>query len=155
MTECQCVPGAPRGVCVQSSHTIPILRQGHHYFPKAGQSPGKFWKVTHRTRSQSSGCKWLPGVLHKWRRISGKQDSRLCSILLHQLVTMVNCIPSPAPSLTICTMDTVQPFCLPVAGASGWQPVRCLMALAASGLLHVMVLKTSHLSNKAALQVLT
>lgn len=65
--------------------------------------------------------KWLPRVLHKRRRISEKQGSRLRSILLHLLVTMAGCSPSPEPSLTVCKMHRVQPCWYPIAAAWGQQ----------------------------------
>lgn len=139
----------------------------HHYFPKAGNFPGKFWKVASGSHNDSENTESVlrvqvtpmsPAQMEKTQWQVGLQAP-----LRHQLVTMVNCALSPVPSLTICKLYTVQAFRFSVAGLSVGvadllQPVRyktteaCLVALATCGL-YVMVLETSHLSSKVSLKV--
>lgn len=99
----------------------------HHYFPKARNFPGKFWKVASGSHHDTENIELVPRMqvtpkspakLEKTQQEAGLQVPSL-----HQLVTVANCTPSPVPSLTICKVLVPGGQSTRVAGLL--QPVRC------------------------------
>lgn len=82
----------------------------HHYFPKAGNFPGKFWKVASGSHDDSENTESVLRVQVTPKSPAQTEKTQREAGLQHQLVTMVNCTLSPVLSLTICKVYTVQPF---------------------------------------------